>query len=69
MLTAIGLGIVVAGVLVTSNVWKTPMYDVILAWDSDALPADWQSVRRRYFAINWIQLVVTSAAFALSSSL
>jgi hypothetical protein len=65
VLTAIGLGIVIVGVLVVSNVWKTPTYNVILAWDPDALPANWQAGRQRYFTINAIQLVVTWAAFAL----
>jgi hypothetical protein len=65
VLTAIGLGIVVVGVLVVSNVWKTPTYDMILAWDAEALPADWEAGRRRYFTINWIQLAVTWSAFAL----
>jgi hypothetical protein len=65
VLTAIGLGIVIVGVLVVSNVWKTPTYNLILAWDPEALPADWQAGRRRYFMINAIQLVVTWAAFAL----
>jgi len=65
VLTAIGLGIVIVGVLIVSNVWKTPTYNVILAWDPGALPADWEAGRRRYFTINWIQLVVTWAAFAL----
>jgi hypothetical protein len=66
VLTAIGLGIVIAGVLIVSNVWKTPAYNVILAWDPEAMPADWEAGRRRYFTINWIQLVVTWAAFAPS---
>ena len=65
VLTAIGLGIVIVGVLVVSNVWKTPTYNVILAWDPEALPADWEAGRRRYFAINWLQLAVTWVAFAL----
>ena len=65
VLTAIGLGIVIVGVLVVSNVWKTPTYNVILAWDPEALPATWEAGRRRYFTINWIQLAVTWAAFAL----
>jgi len=65
VLTAIGLGIVIAGVDIVSNVWKTPAYKVILAWDPQALPADWQAGQRRYFTINWIQLAVTWAAFAL----
>ena len=65
VLTAIGLGIVIVGVLIVSNVWKTPTYNVILAWDAEAMPANWEAGRRRYFTINWIQLVVTWAAFAL----
>ena len=65
VLTAIGLGIVIAGVLIVSNAWKTPTYNVILAWDPGSLPADWEAGRRRYFTINWIQLAVTWAAFAL----
>jgi hypothetical protein len=65
VLTAIGLAVVIVGVLVVSNAWKTPTYNVILAWDPDALPADWEAGRRTYFLINAIQLVVTWAAFAL----
>jgi hypothetical protein len=65
VLTAIGLGIVIVGVLVVSNVWKTPTYNLILAWNPDALPADWEAGRQRYFTINVIQLGVTWAAFAL----
>jgi hypothetical protein len=65
VLTAIGLGIVIAGIDIVSNVWKTPAYNVILAWDPEAMPADWEAGRRRYFTINWIQLAVTWAAFAL----
>jgi len=65
VLTAIGLGIVIVGILVVSNVWKTPTYNLILSWDPEALPADWEAGRQRYFTINWIQLGVTWAAFAL----
>jgi hypothetical protein len=28
------------------------LYDVMLAWDPDAPPADWEATRGRYFAIN-----------------
>ena len=65
VLTAIGLGIVIIGVFVVANVWKEPHYDVILAWDPEAMPADWEAGRRRYFTINWIQFATTWAAFAL----
>jgi hypothetical protein len=65
VLTAIGLGIVLVGIWLVSNVWKTPTYNMILAWDPEALPANWEAGRRRYFTINWIQLAVTWSAFAL----
>jgi hypothetical protein len=65
VLTAIGLGIVLVGVIIVSNVWKTPTYKLILSWDPEALPVDWEAGRQRYFAINWIQLAVTWSAFAL----
>jgi hypothetical protein len=65
VLTAIGLGIVVVGVIIVSNVWKTPHYKVMLAWDPDAMPADWEAGRQRYFNINWLQMVTTWAALAL----
>jgi hypothetical protein len=65
VLTAIGLALVVVGVYVVSNVWKEPHYDVMLAWDPEAMPADWAAGRRRYFALNWILAAATWAAFAL----
>jgi hypothetical protein len=65
VLTAIGLGIVIVGILIVSNVWKTPQYKVILAWDPADMPVDWEAGRQRYFAINWIQFATTWAAFAL----
>ena len=65
VLTAIGLGVVLVGVWIVSNVWKEPHYDVMLAWDPEAMPADWEAGRQRYFTINWIQLATTWAAFAL----
>jgi hypothetical protein len=65
VLTAIGLGVVFVGVILVSNLWKTPTYKVILAWDPDAMPAGWEAGRQTYFTINWIQLAVTWAAFAL----
>ena len=65
VLTAIGLGIVFVGVIIVSNVWKTPHYKVMLAWDPEAMPPDWEAGRQRYFTINWIQFATTWAAFAL----
>ena len=65
VLTAIGLAIWVVGILVVSNVWKTPTYTMILAGDPEALPADWEATRQRSFTINWLQLATTWATFAL----
>ncbi|NUR08795.1 MAG: hypothetical protein HOQ22_02720 [Nocardioidaceae bacterium] len=65
VLTAVGLVVVFVGVIVVSNVWKTPHYKVMLAWDPEAMPRGWQAGRAKYFAINWIQLLATWASFAL----
>jgi hypothetical protein len=65
VLTAIGLAIVIVGILVVSNAWKTPTYNKILALDPVAPAAGWEAVRSTYFLINAIQLVVTWVAFAL----
>jgi hypothetical protein len=58
------LALVVVGVYVVSNVWKEPHYDVMPAWDPEAMRADWAG-RRCYFALNWILATATWAAFAL----
>jgi len=65
VLTAIGLAIVFVGVIIVSNAWKTPHYKVMLAWNPDAMPANWEAGRQTYFTINWIQLATTWSAFAL----
>jgi hypothetical protein len=65
VLTAIGLGIVFLGVIIVSNVWKTPHYKVMLAWNPEAMPPNWEAGREKYFTINWIQFVTTWSAFAL----
>jgi hypothetical protein len=65
VLTAIGLGIVVVGVIIVSNAVKTPHYKVMLAWDPAAMPSDWEAGRDKYFTINWIQMLTTWSAFAL----
>lgn len=65
ILTAVGLVIVIGGVYVVSNVWKEPLYDVMLTWDPEAMPTDWRDGRRRYFTINWIQTAATWTVFLL----
>jgi hypothetical protein len=65
VLTAIALALVIVGVYVVSNVWKEPHYDLMLAWDAEAMPEAWEAGRQRYFAINWIQAVATWTVFGL----
>jgi hypothetical protein len=60
VLTAAGLGIVVVGVIIVSNVVKTPHYKVMLAWDPETMPPNWEAGRD-----NWIQMVTTWSAFAV----
>jgi hypothetical protein len=65
VLTAIGLVLTIAGPLLVSNRLAEPNYDVMLAWDPDAMPAGWEATRQRYFALDWIRAAATWAAFAL----
>jgi hypothetical protein len=65
VLTAIGLAVVIVGIYIVSNLWKTPHYKVMLAWNPEDMPADWEAGRQRYFMINWIQLATTWGALAL----
>jgi hypothetical protein len=65
VLTAIGLVLTIAGPLLVSNRLAEPNYDVMLAWNPEALPRDWEEGRRRYFALNWIRAAATWTAFAL----
>jgi hypothetical protein len=65
LLTATGLTIVIVGVYVVSNVWKEPLYDVMLAWEPESMPTAWDAGRRRYFAINWVQAAATWTVFGL----
>jgi hypothetical protein len=65
VLTAIGLVLTVAGPLLVSNRLAEPNYDVMLAWEPDAMPRGWEARRRRYFALDWIRAAATWTAFAL----
>ena len=65
VLTAIGLLLTIGGPLLVSNRLSEPNYDVMLAWDPEALPANWEATRRRYFALNWIRALATWVAFGL----
>jgi hypothetical protein len=65
VLTAIGFVIVTVGIIIVSNAVKTPHYELMLSWDPDNMPADWEAGRQRYFNINWLQMVTTWAAFIL----
>ncbi|WP_433027663.1 hypothetical protein [Actinomycetospora sp. CA-053990] len=65
VLTALGLAVIVAGPLLTSRYGAEPNYDVILAWDPAAPPADWRDVRARYLRLNWIRGAATWTALVL----
>jgi hypothetical protein len=65
VLTAAGLALTVAGPLLVSNRLSEPNYDVMLSWDPNAMPAGWETTRRKYFRLDWIRAVATWSAFAL----
>ncbi|GAA2214405.1 hypothetical protein GCM10009850_098700 [Nonomuraea monospora] len=60
-----------AGLVATVTTWlisllrSEPNYDVILSWDPDALPNDWQQAQRRWIRLNWTRAALTWTAFAL----
>ena len=64
-LTVFGFALTVLGPLVVSNRLAEPNYDVILGWDPNAMPEDWEAIQKRYFAYNWIRFLCTLAAFGL----
>ena len=59
VLTALGLVLTVTGPLLVSRLLSEPNYDVILGWDPEHLPADWQAARDRWIALNWIRAAIT----------
>jgi hypothetical protein len=63
VLTAIGLVLTISGPLLVSNRLAEPNYDVMLAWDPEAMPAGWESTRKYYFTLNWIRSFTTWGAF------
>jgi len=65
LLTACGLAAILAGPLLTSRWFAEPNYEVILAWDPEAVPRNWRDARARYFRLNWIRAALTWSAFAL----
>lgn len=65
VLTAVGFAIALVGAFAVSNRVAEPNYDVMLAWNPDTLPDDWEAIRRKYFAINWVRAVSTWTAFGL----
>jgi hypothetical protein len=65
VLTAIGLALTISGPLLVSSRLAEPNYDVMLAWNPEDLPAEWDERRGRYFALNWIRFLATLAAFGL----
>jgi hypothetical protein len=65
VLTAAGLVSTVTGPLLMSRLLAEPNYAVILGWDPDAVPGDWQRTRTRYFALNWLRGALTWLAFVL----
>ena len=65
VLTAIGLALTVAGPLLVSNRLAEPHYDVMLAWNPDSMPGDWEAGRRHNLELTWIRALTTWGAFAL----
>jgi hypothetical protein len=55
VLTATGLALTFVGAFVVSSRLSEPNYDVMLGWNPDALPRNWEATQRYYFGLNWIR--------------
>jgi hypothetical protein len=64
-LTLVGWLSFVFGPFLTSRFGAEPLYDVILGWPAQAPPADWQTIRERYFRLNLVRLIGSGSAFLL----
>jgi uncharacterized membrane protein len=53
------------GTFAVSRYVAEPLYDVILAWNGRAPPADWLVVRERYFRVNRVRMASSSLTFLL----
>ena len=64
VLAAIGLLAFWCGSMLPSTFIAQPLYGVILGWEIDAPPQDWQLARDRYFRVNVLRGLGSAAAFA-----
>ena len=65
VLTAIGLLAFWCGSILPSTFVAQPLYGVILGWEIDAPPPDWQATRDRYFRLNVVRGLGSALAFVL----
>ena len=65
VLTAIGLLVFWSGSMLPSTFIAQPLYGVILGWEIDAPPSDWQATRDRYFRLNVVRGSGSALAFVL----
>ncbi|GGG70092.1 hypothetical protein GCM10011374_38310 [Kocuria dechangensis] len=65
VLTATGLVATVAGPLLISRRLAEPNYALILGWNPQHPPDDWQVARDRWYRHNWMRAALTWVAFAL----
>ena len=64
LLTVAGLLVFWGGPILLSRFGAERVYDVFLGWETAAPPDDWREVRDRYFRLNVIRFVGSTAAFA-----
>jgi uncharacterized membrane protein len=64
-LTAAATVAFLCGPILTSRYAAEPLYDVMLGWDADEPPPDWQAARARYYRINAVRASASLLAFVL----
>ncbi len=65
VLALVGWVVFFVGALLVSRQMAEPLYDIVMSWDVQAPPPDWEHYRRRWHQINWISSGAAFVAFCL----
>ena len=63
VLTAVGLLAFWCGSILPSTFIAQPVYGIIMSWEAEAPPEDWQAARDRYFRVNVVRGLGSAMAF------
>lgn len=63
-----GAGLYLLGAILVSRILNEPFYDVVMQWEADTEPENWQKMRMKWFRYNILRLSI-SAISSISFSI